>query len=140
MCFIFRIVNVCVYLKSQTENVSDVSYVKSSAKVFFGGAIGDNGLSNLHFVPTGKIVDSNYYIEQIFQKERKARLDRTRIFGKLILRNWYSTMQKRGYLTYRDCHINMVQRNPEKLYREMTPTMWYMRPPKAQTSLRIHAV
>ena len=46
---------------SQTENVPDVSCVKSSAKVMIWGAMGVSGFSNLHIVPTGKAVDSSYY-------------------------------------------------------------------------------
>ena len=39
---------------SQSDNVPDVSCVKSSAKVMIWGAMGVNGLSNLHVVPKGK--------------------------------------------------------------------------------------
>ena len=68
---------------SQSENVPDVSCVKSSAKVMIWGAMGVNGLSNLHIVPTGQTVDSNYYIENILKKELKPALNRTRLTGKI---------------------------------------------------------
>ena len=71
---------------SQSENVPDVSCVKSSAKVMIWGAMGVSGLSNLHIVPTGKTVDSNYYIEQILKKELKPALNRTRTTGKINTR------------------------------------------------------
>ena len=71
---------------SQSDNVPDVSCVKSSAKVMIWGAMGVSGLSNLHIVPTGKTVDSNYYIEQILKNELKPALNRTRITGKIHTR------------------------------------------------------
>ena len=46
---------------SQSENVPDVSCVKSSVKVMVWGAMGVSGLSNLHIVPTVKTVDPSYY-------------------------------------------------------------------------------
>ena len=67
---------------SQSDNVPDVSSVKSSAKVMIWGAMGVSGLSNLHIVPTGKTVDSNYYIEQILKNKLKPVFNRTRITGK----------------------------------------------------------
>ena len=71
---------------SQSDNVPDVSCVKSSAKVMIWGAMGVSGLSNLHIVPTGKTVDSNYFIEQILQNELKPALNRSRITGKIHTR------------------------------------------------------
>ena len=71
---------------SQSENVPDVSCVKSSAKVMIWGAMGVSGLSNLHIVPTGKTVDSCYYTEQILKKELKPALNRTRTTGKINTR------------------------------------------------------
>ena len=44
---------------SQSENLPDVSCVKSIAKEMIWGAMGVSGLSNLHIVPTGKTVDSS---------------------------------------------------------------------------------
>ena len=57
--------------------------MKCSAKVIPWGAFGYNGLSNLHSVLTGKVMDSNYYIEHEFKKERKPCINRKRIFGKI---------------------------------------------------------
>ena len=71
---------------SQSENVPDVSCVKSSAKVMIWGAMGVSDLSNLHIVPTGKTVDSNYYIEHILKKELKPALNRKRTTGKINTR------------------------------------------------------
>ena len=71
---------------SQSDNVPDVSCVKSSAKVMIWGAMGVNGLSNLHIVPKRKTVDSNYQIEHILKKPLKTALNRTRITGKISAR------------------------------------------------------
>ena len=68
---------------SQSENVPDVSYVKSSAKVIIWGVMGVNVLSNLHFIPTGKTVDSTYYMDHILKKELKPALNHTRTTGKI---------------------------------------------------------
>ena len=89
---------------SQTENVPDVSCVKSSAKVMIWGAMGVSGLSNLHIVPTGKTVDSTYYIEHILKKE--PALNRIRTTGtintqKLVPYPGLAVfMQDGGYPTY----------------------------------------
>ena len=57
------------------------------------GAMGVSGLSNLHIVPTGKTVDSSYYIEHILKKELKPALNRTRTTGKINTRKLkYSTL------------------------------------------------
>ena len=71
---------------SQSENVPDVSCVKSSAKLMIWGAMGVSGLLNLHIVPTGKTVDSSYYIEHILNKELKPALNGTRTTGKINTR------------------------------------------------------
>ena len=76
-------------LGSQSENVPDVSCVKSSAKVMIWGAMGVSGLSNLHIVPT---VDSSFHIEHILKKELKPALNGQGQLEKLILGNWYPTL------------------------------------------------
>ena len=68
---------------SQSDNVPDVSCVKSSSKVMIWGAMGVNGLSHLHIVPTGKTVTSNYYVDNILQRELKPALMRTRSIGRI---------------------------------------------------------
>ena len=68
---------------SQSENVPDVSCVKSSAKVMIWGLVCVSGLSNLRIVPTGKTVDSSYYIEYILKKDLKPAINRTRTTGKI---------------------------------------------------------
>ena len=67
---------------SQSENVPDVSCVKSSTKVMIWGVMGVSGLSNLYIVPKGKTVNSNYYIEYILKKKLKPPLNLTRTTGK----------------------------------------------------------
>ena len=67
---------------SPSENVPDVSCVKSSAKLMIRGAMGVSALSNLHIVPTRKTMDSTYYIEHILKKEFKSALNRTKTTGK----------------------------------------------------------
>ena len=47
------------------------------------GVMGVSGLSDLHIVPTGKTVDSSYYIEHIHKKWLNAALNRTRTTGKI---------------------------------------------------------
>ena len=108
---------------SQSENVPDVSCVKSSAKVMIWGAMGVSGLSNLHIVPTGKTVDSSYYIEHILTKELKPALNRTRTTGKintrkLVLPGLAVFIQDGGYPTYGGRNTDMVLQQPAKLYRE----------------------
>ena len=70
---------------SQSDNVPDVSCVKSSAKIMIWGTMGVNGLSKLHFVSIGKTIDSKYYmyIEHILKKELKPVLNRTRFVGRI---------------------------------------------------------
>ena len=57
--------------------------MKCSARVITLRAIGYIVLSNLHSVLTGKVMDSNYYIEHEFKKERKPCINLKRIFGKI---------------------------------------------------------
>ena len=71
---------------SQSDNVPDVTCVKSSAKVMIWGAMGVNGLSKLHIVPTGKTIDSDYYIKHILKKDLKPALNRSRSTGKINTR------------------------------------------------------
>ena len=47
------------------------------------GAMGVNGLSHLHIVPTGKTVTSNYYVDNILQRELKPAVMRTRSNGRI---------------------------------------------------------
>ena len=65
---------------SQSDNVPDVSCVKSSAKIMIRGAMCVNGLSKLHIIPTGKTIDSKYYI---LKKELKRALNRTGSTGRI---------------------------------------------------------
>ena len=70
---------------SQSDNEPDVTCVKFSAKFMIWCAMGVNGLSNLHILPTGKTVDSDYPIEHILKKELKPALNRSRARGKITL-------------------------------------------------------
>ena len=47
------------------------------------GAMGVNGLSHLHIVHTGKTVTSNYYVDNILQRELKPAVMRTRSNGRI---------------------------------------------------------
>ena len=110
---------------SQSENVPEVSCVKSSAKVIIWGAMGVSGLSNLHIVPTGKTVDSSYYIEHILKKELKPALNRTRTTGKINSRKLVpypglAVFMQDGATphTAAATQTDMVRRQPAKLYLE----------------------
>ena len=109
---------------SQSENVPDVSCVKSSAKVMIWGAMGVSGLSNLHIVPMGKTVCSSYYIEHILKKDLKPALNGTRTTGKintlkLVTLPWFGCLYAGwGYPTYGGRNTDMVRQQPAKLYRE----------------------
>lgn len=52
----------------QLDEVPDVSFVDSSAKIMIWGAMRFNGLSKLHIVSTGKPINAKYYVEKILQK------------------------------------------------------------------------
>lgn len=64
-----------VVWRSQSDEVPNVSCVKSSAKVMIWGAMGVNGLSKLHISPSGKTINAKYYVEKILQKELKPALN-----------------------------------------------------------------
>ena len=122
----FRIEDDTVW-GSQSENVPDVSCVKSSAKVMIWGAMGVSGLSNLHIVPTGKTVDSSYYIEHIFKKEFKPALNCTRTTGKINSRKLVpypglAVFMQDGATPHTaaatQTWCDMVRQQPAKLYRE----------------------
>lgn len=61
---------------SRSDEVPNVSCVKSSAKVMIWGAMGVNGLSKLHIVPSGKTINAKYKVDKILEKEPKPALNR----------------------------------------------------------------
>ena len=64
---------------SRSHNVPDVSCVK----IMIWSAMGVNRLSKLRIVPSGKTIDSKYYIEHILKKGIKPALNRTRSTGRI---------------------------------------------------------
>jgi transposase len=82
---------------SQSDEVPDVSCVKSSAKVMIWGAMGVNGLSKLHIVPSGKTINARYYVDKILQKELKPALNRQKNTGRIDERK---LVQYPGHATF----------------------------------------
>ena len=68
--------------------------VKQSAKVMVWGGMTGRGLTKLHMLPTGQTLTSEYYINQILEKEVKPLTSRRQVTGGPIERKLFSSKER----------------------------------------------
>ena len=68
---------------SQESQLPKAPQVKSSAYVMVWGGMSAKALTRLHFVPAGKNVTANYYVNTILEKNLKHCLNRRRTTGSI---------------------------------------------------------
>lgn len=79
---------------SNSEEIEAVRSIKHSPKVMVWGMFSTQGVSQLHFVPSGQTVNAQYYRENILAKEGLEAIKRTRRTGSIIEKKLVSSMSK----------------------------------------------
>ena len=99
--------------------------MKQSAKVMVWGGMTGRGLTKLHMLPTGQTVNSEYYINQILEKEVKPLTSRRQVTGCPIERKLFSSKKesddiRSGWSTGSHFKGNseMVSKESAKLYSQ----------------------
>ena len=80
--------------KSQECDVPSAFQVKQSAKVILWGGMTGRGLKKLHMLPTGQTLTSEYYINQILEKEVKLLTSRRQVTVGPIERKLFSSKKE----------------------------------------------
>ena len=83
---------------SQDCDVPPAFQVKQSAKVMVWGGMTGRGLTKLHMLPTGQTLTSEYYINQILEKEVKPLTSRRQVTGGPIERKLFSSKKEMTFV------------------------------------------
>lgn len=83
---------------SQECDVPPAFQVKQSAKVMVSGGMTGRGLTKLHMLPTGQTLTSEYYINQILEKEVKPLTSRRQVTGGPIERKLFSSKKEMTFV------------------------------------------
>jgi len=82
----------------QECDVPPAFQVKQSVKVMVWDGMMGHGLIKLHMLPTGQTLPSEYYINQILEKEVKPLTSRRQVTGGLIERKLFSSKQEMTFI------------------------------------------
>ena len=83
---------------SQECDVLPAFQVKQSAKVMVWGGMTGRGPTKLHILPTGQTLTSEYYINQILEKEVKPLTSRPQVTGGPIERKLFSSKKEMTFV------------------------------------------
>ena len=83
---------------SQECDVLPAFQVKQSAKVMVWGGMTGRGPTKLHMLPTGQTLTSEYYINQILEKEVKPLTSRRQVTGGPIERKLFSSKKEMTFV------------------------------------------
>ena len=72
--------------------------MKQSAKVMVWGGMTGCGLTKLYMLPTGQTLTTEYYINQIFEKEVKRLTSRRQVTGSPIERKLFSSKKEMTFV------------------------------------------
>ena len=82
----------------QECDVPPAFQVKQSAKVMVWGCMTGRGLTKLHMLSTGQTLTSEYYINQILEKEVKPLTSRHQVTGDPIERKFFSSKKEMTFI------------------------------------------
>ena len=101
ICFMNKIEKNDIVWGSQEDKVPVAKTVKKSAYVNIWGAMSASGLSAIHIMPQGQMVDAEYYVKDILEKEVKPLLKKSKrtngaTTNKMVLNKRRFTFQQDG--------------------------------------------